>query len=104
MIQFKRLSAEATPEMVGLIPTFLDPDDPRPAREQLDANYSFGGGWSPLPGFTYREDDRSIKYPGDPRMLPLAGAKLRHETILVYPHAWVLILQKDGSFEIARMD
>jgi hypothetical protein len=30
--------------------------------------------------------------------------KLRDEVILVYPHSWVLILQKGGSFEICRMD
>jgi hypothetical protein len=30
--------------------------------------------------------------------------KLRDELILVYEGDWVAVLQKDGSFEVARMD
>lgn len=41
-----------------------------------------------------------IKYPGDPPFPPVARMRLRDEVILVYPCAWVTIIQKDGSYEI----
>ena len=34
---------ELMQDMVGLIPSFLDTEDTRPAREQIDANYQHGG-------------------------------------------------------------
>jgi hypothetical protein len=90
-------------EAVGILPHWLDEDDPRPAREQLDQNYRHGGGWQPFIGFKLQKDG-SLKYPGDPAMKPLAMMKLHDEVIMVFPHAWVMILQKNGSFEICRMD
>jgi hypothetical protein len=92
-----------TLDAVGILPLWLDPDDPRPAKEQFGANYGHGGGWQPFEGFRLLKGGH-IKYPGDPAHKPLAMMKLRDEVILIYPHAWVLILQKDGSFEICRMD
>ena len=97
------LAPGATLDHVGLIPHWLDEDDPRPAKEQLGENYAHGGGWQPFEGFELRKN-RSIKYPGDEPMAPLAMMRMRDEMILIYPHAWVLILQKDGSFEVCRMD
>ena len=92
-----------TPDTVGLIPMWLDKDDPRPAKEQLDEHYQHGGGWRPFKGFKLLRN-HSIKYPGDPELKPLAILRLRGEMIAVYPHAWVMILQKDGTFEVCRMD
>ncbi len=92
-----------TPDSVGLIPMWLDADDKRPAREQLNEHYAHGGGWQPFEGFVLRKDG-GIKYPGDPTHKPRAAMMLREELILVYDHGWVLIRQKDGSFEICRMD
>jgi len=88
----------------GLIPDMLRTADPRPAREQFDAAYAHGGGWLPFRGFKFNAKNQSITYPGDPSLLPLARGKLRDETILIYPHAWVGILQPNGDFEVARMD
>ncbi len=103
-----------TPDSVGLIPMWLDADDPRPAAEQLNEHYAHGGGWRPFGGFKRRPDgssegfvlrkDGSIKYPGDPAHKPIAAMMLRDELILMYPHGWVLIRQKDGTFEVCRMD
>ena len=56
-------------------------------------------GWEVTDERTYK-----IKYPEDPALLPVAMADLREELICVYPHAWVGIFQKDGSFELARLD
>jgi hypothetical protein len=103
MIQFELLHPKMTMEHLGLLPSFLDVNDPRPAREQFHQNYAHGGGWSPFDGFEMRKG-HSIKYPGDPVHKPLAQAKLRDELIVFYDYAWVAIIQPDGSFEIARMD
>lgn len=91
-------------ERCGLIPDMLRTDDPRPAREQFDAAYAHGGGWLPFRGFKFNAKNQSITYPGDPSLRPLARGKLRDETILIYPNAWVGILQPNGDFEVARMD
>jgi len=98
---------------VGAIPFFLRENDPRPAREQFAERYAHGGGWSPFEGFALsvreapegtRQGAYAIQYPDDPPYFELARAKLREELILVFPHAWVAIVQPDGSFEISRMD
>lgn len=92
------------PDLIGIIPRFLDPRDPRPAVDQFNENYAHGGGWSSMTGWVFDPKTHSIKYPGDPALLPIASMNLREETIFVYQHAWVCIVQPDGSFEIARMD
>lgn len=94
---------KATPEMLGRLPSFLDIDDPRLAKEQLDSNYQHGGGWRNFEGFKVI-GDMKIQYPGDPAIPPIAITYLRDERIVMYPHAWVAIFQPDGNFEICRMD
>ena len=91
-------------DVLGYIPQMVSEGDPRPAREQFHDNYAHGGGWSPIGRWTFNPNDQSIKYPGDERLLPLAVAKLRDETIYVYESAWVCIVQPNGAFEVARMD
>jgi hypothetical protein len=88
---------------VGFIPTFLDEDDPRPAREQFQERYQWGG-WHPQDGFTTRGGRPTLYYPGDPPLHPLACMAFRDEVIFVYPGAYVAIFQPDGSFEACRMD
>jgi hypothetical protein len=94
------------PDLLGFIPDFILEMDPRPAREQINDRYAHGGGWHPFGKgeWVYDPASGSIKYPGDPAYLPVAKGQLRDETILVYKHAWVCIVQKDGSFEVSRMD
>ncbi len=91
-------------DMMGLIPTFIQSDDPRPAKEQINEHYAHGGGWKPFKGFSRDPLTHAITFPGDPTLLPVAHTKLGAETIFIYPHAWVMILQPDLSFEIARLD
>lgn len=88
--------------VVGFIPEFLSEADPRPANEQIDENYI--GGWSAFKGFKLAHKDHSLAYPGDPKILPYAEARLRDELILVYPGAWVAVVQPNGNYEIARLD
>lgn len=89
---------------LGFLPMFMREEDPRPAREQIHDNYRHGGGWRSFTGFDYNPRTLEIVYPGDPPMLPLATTKLRDETIIFYPHAWLLVLQPDGTFEVSRVD
>ena len=90
-------------ELLGFIPQFLSPNDERPAREQFHTAYSHGGGWRPFKGFDMLPNG-NMSYPGDPPTRLIAEAKLRDETIRVYEHAWVAIVQPDGAFEVARID
>ena len=93
---------QATPAMLGYLPDMFSEDDPRPAREQADANYRHGGGWRAFRGFTMLLD--SLACPGDPPMRLIAETRLRDEVIRLYEADWVAIIQPDGSYEISRMD
>lgn len=90
---------------VGYLPSFFSEGDARPAREQIDERYSFGGGWRPFRGFTMAADGMVLTYPDDPPKYAVAEARLRDETIRLFePGSWVAIIQKDGSFEVSRCD
>ena len=93
----------AHPDHVGFLPTFLDLNDPRPAAEQFQERYLYGG-WRPQEGFTKGRRRYELLYPGDPPLTPIAAMQLGDETIMVYWHGYVAIWQQDGSFEICRMD
>ena len=89
---------------LGFLPSFLSEKDPRPAAEQIHAHYGHGGGWNPQSGFTLHRETLALSYPGDPAMRPLAASKLRDQMIYFYDYSYVLILEKDGKFEVARVD
>ena len=102
MLQFEMKHPRATEDMLGFIPMFVSELNPLSAKEQLDQAYKHGGGWHKFEGFTMTE--QGLEYPGDPPIVLLAEAKLRDETIRIYQYSWVAIVQKDGTYEIARMD
>ena len=103
MMTWKMIHPQAGPEMLGYLPSMVSDLSPKSAREQFNDAYSFAGGWTPFKGFTMLPD-RNLSYPGDPPTQLLAETKLRDETILFYDHAWVAIVQPDGSFEVCRKD
>lgn len=88
---------------VGFLPNIFHAGDPRNAREQIEDRYNHGGGWFELKGVTMA-GDRSLRGVGPGKFPVLAEAKLRDETILVYPSAYVAVVQPDGSFAVTRMD
>lgn len=108
MIQFELtvagFMAGITQEWLGFIPTFINPADPTPAAQQIDANYQHGGGWRPMKGWTLDPDTLAISYKGDETYQPWAIAKHGDERIVFYDCAWIAIVQPDGSFEIDRLD
>lgn len=88
----------------GLIPDFLDTDDPRPAREQINENYAHGGGWQAFDKFTFDVENEILTYPGDPPMRKISTMIFRDEQLHMFESAWVVILQQNGSWEAARLD
>lgn len=88
----------------GFIPAMLDEGDPRPARNQLDKGYRHGGGWLPFKGFAFDVDLKQLQYPGDPPMHPLGILHFRAEKLYIFESSWVVIVQPDGVWEVARMD
>lgn len=99
-------------ELLGYIPTFIHEDDPRTAVEQFNDRYSHGGGWHPFKGFSLVDEEGKeyeLVYPASEdgpaeRYKAIGVAKLRDEIIIVFEHAWVVILQKDNTWEASRMD
>lgn len=113
MIQFTRTANPAYGQMVsldeavGFLPHYWDATDPTPAVAQHDAMSPPGGPWSDFSnGFRYDPVTEALQYPGDPDLLPLAFAvlPLSRERILVYPSAWVAIVQDDGTYTVDRRD
>lgn len=95
-------------EVVGILPQFVSEHDPRPAKEQINQNYAHGGGWDSFEGFTLITSDDGeqygLDYKGDPMMKELSRATFRDETLVFFEHSWLAIIQKDGSFEVSRVD
>ena len=104
MMTWVLMHPDVTPEHLGLLPGMLDASDPRPAREQFDANYQHGGGWRPQSGFVLHEGSGTLTYPGDPPFHMLAYTFLRDEMIVFCEYSYVAIIQKDHTFEVCRMD
>jgi hypothetical protein len=99
------LDPRLQPDHVGFIPDFLDLDDPRPAREQFEERYVYGG-WRPQDGFTVASEGWTLHYPGDPPLKPLAAIPFRDELIIIYRHAYVGIFADQGEtfLGVCRMD
>jgi hypothetical protein len=89
---------------LGFLPDMISEDVDLPVAKQLATTYAHGGGWNPQSGFILDKQTLKLTYPGDPPMYPLAVSMLRKELLLFYPFSYLLILQQDGSFEIARVD
>jgi hypothetical protein len=102
----KRFTREEALYALGFIPSWLSVHDERSAAEQLNAGYAHGGGWQPFGGGLWKFDREHamLSYPDDPPMKAICAARLRNETIWVFPAAWVLIEQDNGEFEVSRMN
>ncbi len=92
----------ATVDMLGFLPTWLDPADPRGAVDQFDEHYKRYGGWHDVPGWELRAD--RLSYPGDPDRPLIAKMRLRDETVMFFQGAWTAVVQPDGSYRVARLD
>ena len=96
-------------EAAGLLPLFLDHNDPRPARDQIHEAYAHGGGWKEFTGFTPHIDwaypmNSYLSYPEDPPMRAVAFALFGEELVLLFQGSWCVIVQPDLSTETARLN
>src|SRR6478609_5980080 len=89
-------------DLLGYLPDFVHIQDLRPAAAQIHQRYTWGG-WMKMDGFTYDPGTHVLTYPGDPPLKPLASAWMRDELIMLYRSSMVAVVQKDGSFEVARI-
>jgi len=101
--------------VAGFLPSFLDLNDERDAVTQINERYAHGGGWHDFTGFTLSlagggpvvgeaSDDYRARYPGDPAYRERSRTQLRDETIVMFDHSWTAVIQRDGSFRMARLD
>lgn len=109
MMPVWHLRPGVSPAALGLIPAWLDDENPLPAREQLDAAYRHGGGWRPFKGFTLVRPSNDVRdwrlsYPGDPDYRVLAYTTLREEIVLMFPYSWVAIIHNGELYSVARLD
>lgn len=102
-VEWELLHPRATFEHLGALPQFLHIADERPAAEQFQERYVFGG-WRPMKGWTGMTPEGNLSYTGDPVMKPIAKATLLEEVIYLYESSFVGIRQPDGGYEVARMD
>lgn len=92
-------------DMLGFIPIFLALEDPRVAIEQIDANYSHGGGWRRMSGVEFRDHGNTVYLQADEETLyPLATTSLRDERLYYYEYSLVAVVRADGTSEVARLD
>lgn len=102
----QRLTNNQVIGMLGFLPQIVSSLDPRSISEQINANYAHGGGWHPWGKgqWTFDATSKTLKYPGDPTFKPIAELQVRNELFIVYQNAICVALQKDGTFEVQRMD
>lgn len=98
------LHPDMTPEHLGFLPFIISPGDNRPVEEQINERYQHGGGWRPNYKWAMDPDTKAITFLGDKPLLPIARIQVNDETVYVYDHAYVAIVEADGSYEVARMD
>lgn len=99
------LHPRMTMDHLGLIPMLISATG-EPLKAQINRNYSHGGGWSSA-GFSkmvFNPDDCSAKYPGDPKMPPLASFDNQGEMLYFYDHAIIAVVSTEGVAEFSRMD
>lgn len=102
MKQVILLHPRATAYHLGQVPAWLDESDPRPAREQINEKYRFGG-WSDFKGTTLGKGN-AMCYPGDPPQLPIAEICFRKERLFAYQNEFWAIKEADGNVTFARLD
>lgn len=104
MVWKKVSSTWVDPDTLGYIPNMLSDKDARSAVAQINEAYQYGGGFQPFDGFSRDRETGILTYPDDPPLRPLFSSQLRDEKIEVYEYGWVCVSQKDGTFQVARID
>lgn len=103
--------------VVGILPDLLNVYDPRPVKDQLNETYDHGGGWRPIKGFTLKAvapglpvESRDVlakltaHFPNDPPFREVSRTIMGDELLVLFECDFMAIIQRDGSFEMARVD
>lgn len=90
---------DALANACGLIPHFLDNEEEK-ALDCFNRHYPFGT--HELVGAEIK--DGAMLYPNDPPLYPYMEVAHGNEMVYIYPHAFVAIVQPDGSSYVTRMD
>lgn len=101
--KYKQADPDALRDAMGILPLWVDDQDPRPAKEQFEEKYQFG--CFPMTGGTVDEEG-TFWYPGDPPMPPIGKIERSQETVYFYQYAIVATVQKDEdrTLFMTRMD
>lgn len=96
---------ERPQDALGVLPSIITSTD-EPVREQLNARYAYGGGFFPSSGWHYDHATLTLRFEGEPPLDPLACALLRDEICLLYPSAWLCIVNRNdpADFAVCRVD
>lgn len=89
----------------GEIPYWLSDDNLKPAKQQLHEGYRFGG-WQSMKRDSIKmlSGDR-YSYPGDPVQSPISEIQMNSgERVLLYDNAIVVVFDKNGDWDMCRMD
>jgi len=87
-------------ERAGLLPTLFSEDDPRPAYEQLPANYKFDVTLSRFTLTGNGTKDWRLRYPGNLPLEPVSFAMLRGVALVLFEDNWLAIIQPDGAYKV----
>lgn len=93
---------EALVKACGVLLEWVDDSDRRPAREQYDHHYNYGPLHESTGGSITEEG--IFMYPQDPPQYPMVKGRMRHETIYIYQHAFVAIVNDNGNIFRTRID
>lgn len=104
MVEFEMLHSSGSNWVGPYLSSWLDPNVPGTAQEQLGYHCRHGGGWQPFKGWTNMNERGVLFYPGDPPQYPVARAQFRDQTVFVYAHSWIGVRNVDGTYEVCRMD
>ena len=97
------LHPRMTMDALGYIPGWFRGMNPimSGARDIIRDNYI--SGWEHFKGFK-KDEQHVLTYPEDPPLRPLAKMQWGDELVLYYQSSWVCVVQKDGSWEVSRID
>lgn len=106
---YSKYGVRAIPHL-GYIPLWLSNRSAKSLTEQLNAGYNHGGDWQKtIVQFDVSWDPTApgkttLSYFGDPPMHVVAWAQVNDEYVLMFEHAWVMVVKADQTHEICRMD
>ena len=100
---YENVPPERLIEAIGILPHWVDNNDPRSAKEQFQQKYQFG--CCEMPGGTVDENG-VYNYPEDPPLYPFYSLERDNEMIYFYNYAMVAVVLKDEARTtyVTRMD